>query len=219
SHLPTQVTWQSQTGGDEAHGYLAHFLLGNASRPTKSLAGRAVLITGANTGLGLEGARYAARLGCARHSLAVCSPRKGGSDQMRHRAGDTDMKEEAAAAATAPPRPEQRPLPSSVGTFAARTAREMHRLESLRESAAGASSRVKYVVGDNERMVTVNMILTLLVAFPLLPKQGTMAVLSDAVNEDVKAPTRTTWLTSPKRRRARKHLSPAQREAKKFFAN
>ncbi|KAK8104763.1 uncharacterized protein PG998_011796 [Apiospora kogelbergensis] len=63
----------------------------------------------------------------------------------------------------------------------------MHRLESLRESAAGASSRVKYVVGDNERMVTVNMILTLLVAFPLLPKQGTMAVLSDAVNEDVKA--------------------------------
>lgn len=57
----------------------------------------------------------------------------------------------------------------SVKAFAARADRELERIDVLLENAAVASVEWNWVL-DNERMVTVNVVATFLLAFLLLPK-------------------------------------------------
>ncbi|KAK4188855.1 putative short-chain dehydrogenase [Podospora australis] len=57
--------------------HLRSHLLTTLPVPTKSFAGQTILITGANSGIGLEAARYFVRLGASKVILGVRSPEKG----------------------------------------------------------------------------------------------------------------------------------------------
>ncbi|KAH9894627.1 hypothetical protein F4778DRAFT_747708 [Xylariomycetidae sp. FL2044] len=173
-------------GGDGTPGHMVRFigaqLFTNAPKPTTSFAGRTVIITGSNTGLGYEGAKHVLRLGCARLIVAVRSVDKGEA-----------AKRTLAEATRVDPRivevwPMDLTSYDSVKAFAARAARDLDRLDVLLENAAVASVAWNTVL-DNERMVTVNVVSTFLLAFLLLPKLRATA-------REYRTQTHLTFVTS-----------------------
>jgi len=154
-------------GGDGTPGHIAKFigaqLFGNTPKPTKSFAGQTVIITGSNTGLGFEGAKHAVKLGCAKLIIAVRSVEK----------GETAKRSIIQATGCEPKIIEVWSIDltsyDSVKTFAERADRELDRIDVLLENAAVASLEWNWVL-DNERMVTVNVVSTFLLAFLMLPK-------------------------------------------------
>ncbi|KAI1841784.1 hypothetical protein JX265_007112 [Neoarthrinium moseri] len=154
-------------GGDGTPGHMARFigaqLFGNCPKPTQSFAGQTVIITGSNTGLGFEAAKYVVGLGCAKLIIAVRSVEKGES-----------AKRSIVQTTGCDPKvidvwPIDLTSYDSVRTFADRVDRELDRVDVLLENAAVASVEWNWVL-DNERMVTVNVISTFLLAFLVLPK-------------------------------------------------
>ncbi|KAI0146699.1 hypothetical protein BJ166DRAFT_69644 [Pestalotiopsis sp. NC0098] len=154
-------------GGDGTPGHMAQFigaqLFTNAPKPTTSFAGQTVIITGSNTGLGYEAAKHILELGCAKLIMAVRSVEK----------GEAARRTLLEATRARPDVVEVWPLDlasyDSVVAFAARAGRELRRLDVLLENAGVASVEWNTVM-DNERMVTVNVVSTFLLAFLLLPQ-------------------------------------------------
>src|SRR6202012_5872282 len=131
--------------------------------PKQSFAGKTVIVTGSNVGLGKEAARHVARLGASTVILAVRSLKKG-EDAKRDIVQSTGCNKDAVQVW-------QLDLASfqSVKDFAARAKRELSRVDVLLENA-GIATRNYSLAEDNERTITVNVVSTFLLAFLMFPK-------------------------------------------------
>ncbi|TEA12145.1 Short chain dehydrogenase atnD [Colletotrichum sidae] len=129
--------------------------------PVKSFSGQTVIVTGSNTGLGLEAARHFARLGAEKVILAVRNLAKGeaAAASIEETTGRKDVTEvwELDLASYA-----------SVERFAARV-NGLARLDVL-VGNAGLLTYDFVRAEENELMMTVNVVSTLLLAILLLPK-------------------------------------------------
>jgi len=153
--------------------------------PQESLVGKTAIITGSNTGLGLEAARKYAQLGVSKLILAVRNTTKG--EEARQdiltslkvttaktqwvsqgpTGGDVAQAEDAAKRIQV----WELDLGSykSVQAFAERCERELERIDIVIENAGIAT--YQYVkMEDNESTITVNVISTFLLANMLIPK-------------------------------------------------
>ena len=132
--------------------------------PTHDFTGQTVIVTGSNTGLGLEAARHFARLNCARLILAVRTRAKGEKAKesilaSTKRTADCVEVWDLDLSSTA-----------SVKAFAAR-AQQLDRLDVLVENAGVLSSEKFIATAEgNELGVQTNVISTFLLALLLLPK-------------------------------------------------
>lgn len=129
--------------------------------PKKSFSGQTIIVTGSNTGLGLEAARHFARLGAAKVILAVRSLSKGEAAKESIEAS-TDRKGVVEVWSL--------DLGSyeSVKEFA-KKAEGLGRLDALVENA-GVAKTSWSVQEDNEATITTNVISTFLLGLLLLPK-------------------------------------------------
>lgn len=130
--------------------------------PTTSFAKQTVIITGSNTGLGLEAAKHVTRLGAERVILAVRTITKGetAKQEIEQETGRNGVVQVW-----------QLDLQSydSVKAFATRASQELDRIDVLLENAG--ISLTKYSLAESqEATMTVNVISTLLLALLLLPK-------------------------------------------------
>jgi NAD(P)-dependent dehydrogenase (short-subunit alcohol dehydrogenase family) len=131
--------------------------------PTATFAGKTVIVTGSNVGLGKEAARHYARLGASTVVLAVRNLEKG-------EAAKTDI-DQSTGCGPDVVKVWQLDLASyqSVKDFAARATKELTRIDVLLENAAIAT--MNYTVAeDNESTLTVNVVSTFLLAMLMLPK-------------------------------------------------
>lgn len=129
--------------------------------PTHSFSGQTIIVTGSNTGLGLEAARHFARLDAAKVILAVRSFSRGEAakesiEESTKRKGVVEVW--------------QLDLGSyeSVKEFA-KKAEVLDRLDALVENAGVAKTQYS-VLEDNEATITVNVVSTFLLGLLLLPK-------------------------------------------------
>lgn len=131
--------------------------------PTASFAGKTVIVTGSNVGLGKEAARHYARLGASTVILAVRNIEKG-------EAAKADI-DQSTGCGPDVVKVWQLDLASyqSVKDFAARAIKELPRIDVLLENAAIATFRYS-MTEDNESTITVNVVSTFLLAFLMLPK-------------------------------------------------
>ena len=129
--------------------------------PTHSFSGQTVIVTGSNTGLGLEAARHFTRLGAAKVILAVRTVSKGETAKQSIESS-TERKGVV----------EVWPLDlgsyESVKEFAAK-AGKLDRLDVLLENAGIAKTGYS-VMEDNEATITTNVVSTFLLGLLLLPK-------------------------------------------------
>jgi retinol dehydrogenase-12 len=132
--------------------------------PTHSFAGQTIIVTGSNTGLGLEAAKHFYRLNASRVILAVRTIKKGES-----------AKEDIVRSVT------HRTDPSSIEVWAldlsntestlafAEKAKGLERLDVLLENA-GVNNRTWEMSEGVEQTIQVNVLNTFLLALSLLPK-------------------------------------------------
>jgi retinol dehydrogenase-12 len=130
--------------------------------PTKDFSGKTVIVTGSNTGLGLEAARHFARLNCTKLILAVRDVKKG-------------QEAKSSIAESIGPKPGSIEVweldlssNASVEAFAKR-AQRLERLDAVVENAGMMTTKFQMVEGF-EQTIKVNVIGTLLLALLLLPK-------------------------------------------------
>lgn len=145
----------------------------NLPYPDTSFAGQTVIITGANTGLGLEAARHIVRLNATRVILACRSLSKG----------------EAAIASIKSSLPDHKTIIevwqidltsyASVKEFCARV-NQLDRLDVMLENAGLAVPKYEEFE-DMESTVTVNVMSTFLMALLVLPKLRESAAKFDIV--------------------------------------
>ncbi|KAI0154070.1 putative short-chain dehydrogenase/reductase family protein [Pestalotiopsis sp. NC0098] len=130
--------------------------------PTKSFAGQTIIVTGSNTGLGLEAARHLVRLDAAKVILAVRSIERGNAaksaiEGSTGRKGFVEVWELDLARY------------ASVKAFAERADKTLERLDVVIENA-GVLTQKWSMAEDNEITITVNVVSTFLLALLLLPK-------------------------------------------------
>ena len=130
--------------------------------PTASFAGKTVVVTGANVGLGKEAARHFTRLGASSVILAVRSLDKG-------EAAKKDI--EASTGRTNVVKVWHLDMSSyaSVLSFADKVAKELDRLDVALLNAGVVRSKWE-VFEQDESTITVNVVSTFLLAFALMPK-------------------------------------------------
>ncbi|KAI0113634.1 putative short-chain dehydrogenase/reductase family protein [Nemania sp. FL0031] len=136
--------------------------------PTRTFAGLTIIVTGANSGLGLEAARHFVRLDAAKVILAVRDLKKGAAAKAS--IVETTGKEEGIIDVW------ELDLASrgSVKAFATR-ANSLERLDVVVENA-GVLTHDFSLAEENEKTITVNVINTFLLAFLLLPKLRSTSV-------------------------------------------
>lgn len=142
------------------------------SYPTNDFTGQTVVVTGSNTGLGLETARHLVRLNAEKVILAVRNLEKGEAakdsiEASERKTGVAEVWELDLASH------------ESVQRFAKR-AEGLRRLDAISENAAIYTFQFKIVDG-NESTMTVNVINTFLLALLLLPKMRETAVKFNVV--------------------------------------
>ncbi|CAO2654817.1 Nn.00g115500.m01.CDS01 [Neocucurbitaria sp. VM-36] len=130
--------------------------------PTSNFSGQTIVITGSNTGLGLEAARHIARLGASKVILAVRTIAKGEA-AARDIIASTNAKENVV---------EVWPLDlsdfDSIKAFGDRV-QTLERLDALIQNA-GILTRHFELVQGNESHITINVISATLVGLLVLPK-------------------------------------------------
>ncbi|KAI4256033.1 MAG: hypothetical protein L6R42_006432 [Xanthoria sp. 1 TBL-2021] len=136
-------------------------LFANLPYPETPFTDQIVVVTGSNTGLGLEAARHYVRLGAARVILAVRSLEKGEAakrslDESEKRLGVVEVWHLDLSSY------------DSVRQFAKR-ANDLPRLDVLLENAGIATGQFR-ITEDNESTITTNVVSTFLLALLLLPK-------------------------------------------------
>lgn len=143
--------------------------------PTHDFTGQTVIVTGSNTGLGLEAARHFARLNCAKLILGVRTVSKGEKAKesilaSTKRTSDCIEVWDLDLSSTA-----------SVKAFANR-AQQLDRLDVLVENAAVLLPPTWTATAEgNETAVQTNVISTFLLALLLLPKLGETAEKFESV--------------------------------------
>ncbi|KAF2702995.1 NAD(P)-binding protein [Pleomassaria siparia CBS 279.74] len=146
--------------------------------PNTSYTGQTIIITGANTGLGLESARHFARLGASTVILACRDTSKGEaarSDIL------SSLSQTSSPSKTTTPDIQVWPLDlcsfSSVTHFCQRAEKELDRIDVVMENAGIAIG--EFVKADDaggfESTIAVNVVSTFLLALLLLPKLRTTA--------------------------------------------
>ncbi|KAK7707702.1 hypothetical protein SLS63_013695 [Diaporthe eres] len=150
--------------------YFKSQLLTKLPTPTKSFAGQTVIVTGSNTGMGLEAARHLVRLNAARVILAVRSTAKGEAAATSIRSSFPDRPSEDLDSVV-----QVWPLDlasyESVKAFAARASAELDRLDVVINNAGMYVYKSGFSLAEgNEVTVTVNVVSTLLLGLLLLPK-------------------------------------------------
>ncbi|KAI0128163.1 NAD(P)-binding protein [Hypoxylon sp. NC0597] len=158
--------------GDLSLGFVVRWLWNQlfctAPLPTTSFAGKTVIITGSNQGLGYEAAKHIIKLGAAKLIMAVRFTEKGEAAKVSLEkltgckpgvieVWSIDLCSYA-----------------SVKAFAERATHELERVDVLLENA-GVNCFDWYWAEDNEMSLTVNVISTFLLAFLMLPKLKEMA--------------------------------------------
>lgn len=141
--------------------------------PTQTFSNQIVIVTGANTGLGLEAARHFYRLNCAKLILAVRTVSKGQSakeDIVQSNGHRTD-------ADAIEVWPLDMSSTESTLAFAERVNNELPRLDALVENA-GINSKKFALVEGKEQTMQVNVLNTFLLALSLLPKLKETAKLA-----------------------------------------
>ncbi|CCC11842.1 hypothetical protein SMACR_05056 [Sordaria macrospora] len=146
--------------------------------PSGSYAGKNIIVTGSNTGLGLEAARHFVRLGCSRMILAVRNLEKGNQAKasIEHSTGcsegiisvwELDLCSY-----------------SSVQSFASRVSAELERVDILLLNAGVCALKGPWrIVEEDEEAITVNVVTTFLLAFLLFPKlRETARLFPDTVS-------------------------------------
>jgi NAD(P)-dependent dehydrogenase (short-subunit alcohol dehydrogenase family) len=131
--------------------------------PSTSYAGRTVIVTGANGGLGLEAARHFVRLGVARVILACRSTERGETAKA-------DIEQSAGSSSSVI---EVWPLDlcsfDSVRAFCRRAEKDLDRLDVLLANAALLGMDAGKMAEGYEMQVTANVISNFLMVFMLLP--------------------------------------------------
>lgn len=162
--------------------------------PEGSYAGKTIVITGSNVGLGKEAARHFVRMGASKMILAVRSLEKG-ADAKRDIEGTTKCQSgvvEVWKLDMASYR--------SVQEFSARVEAELDRVDIFIANAGIAPG--KYAVAeDNEASITVNVVSTILLAGLVLPKmkstatrfstQPTLTIVSSDVHDHTTFPQKS----------------------------
>lgn len=159
--------------------YLKSQLLTKLPIPTKSFTGQTVIVTGSNTGMGLEAARHLVRLNAARVILAVRSTTKGEAAAALIRSSFPDKSSEDLKSVV-----QVWPLDlasyASVKAFAARAAAELDRLDVVINNAGMYVYKSGFALAEgDEATITVNVVSTLLLGLLLLPKLRETSVRHD----------------------------------------
>jgi len=147
-------------------GWFASFLYSQLfvklPKPTKDFSGQTIIVTGSNTGLGLEAARHLSRLNTALIILAVRNQAK----------GETAKQSILASTGRADTSIEVWDLDiqsyDSIKAFCAK-ANKLRRLDAVLENAGIMTKYFKMVAGY-ESTITTNVIGTFLLALEILPK-------------------------------------------------
>lgn len=129
--------------------------------PTQSFECQVAIVTGANTGLGLESARHLVRLGAEKVVLACRSEYKG-------EAAKVDIEKTTGRQGVVEVWKLDLSSYQSIKDFAKR-AESLARIDCLLENA-GIMKKEFEIVENNESMITTNVISTFLLGFLLLPK-------------------------------------------------
>ena len=136
--------------------------------PSKSFSGQTIIVTGANTGLGLEAARHFVRLDAAKVILAVRTPSKGEAaaasiEQSMGKSGVAEVW--------------QLDLCSndSIIRFAERVDKELDEVHVVVENAGVLYYDFQTAEGD-EMNIKVNVVSTLMLGLLLLPKLRSTAL-------------------------------------------
>ncbi|KAF1988216.1 putative short-chain dehydrogenase [Aulographum hederae CBS 113979] len=137
------------------------------------LSGQTVIVTGANTGLGLECSRHLVRLGVQKLIMGVRNLDKGAKAKQDILA--STQKEESCIEVW----PIEMASYASVQDFAARAA-GLPRLDVL-VANAGLMTTDFSIYEDNETTITVNVVNTLLLCLLLLPKMRQSAAQSNVL--------------------------------------
>lgn len=142
--------------------FLSSQLLTRLPKPTASFAGKTVIVTGSNVGLGKEAARHITQNNASTVILAVRSLEKG-------EAAKKDI--EASTGKKDVVRVWQLDMSSyqSVLNFAARASKELERLDVAILNAGVARGKWE-MFEEDEATITVNVVSTFLLAFSLLEK-------------------------------------------------
>ncbi|PVH81205.1 NAD(P)-binding protein, partial [Cadophora sp. DSE1049] len=142
--------------------------------PTTSFAGKTVIVTGSNVGLGFEAARLFLTLGATRLILAVRSLEKGTAAKQAL----LQSCQSTTPAQTIEVWHLDMASYASVQSFASRASTTLSRIDVLLLNAGVATGKWN-LAEDNELSITVNVISNLLLAFLLLPKLKSTAAESD----------------------------------------
>ena len=131
-------------------------------KPTQSFSGQTIIVTGSNTGLGLEAAHHITRLGAQKVILAVRNTSKGEAakkaiEAATGRDGVVDVWSLDLSSY------------ESVKQFVARAMKELTRVDVLLENAGMMISKFQ-LTEEDETTVTVNVTSTFLLALLMLPK-------------------------------------------------
>lgn len=143
-------------------GFLYSQFLITPPRPTTTFDNQTVIITGSNTGLGLEAARHITALKAAKVILAVRTASKG-------EAAKASIEESTGRTGIVEVWPLDLSNYESVKQFAARASRDLQRVDVLLENA-GLMVEKFDMVEEDETTVTTNVVSTCLLALLMLPK-------------------------------------------------
>ncbi|KAL9636697.1 MAG: hypothetical protein Q9164_002658 [Protoblastenia rupestris] len=131
-------------------------------KPTTSFAGQIVIITGSNTGLGLDAARQITSLHAAKVILAVRTISKGEAAQR-------SIEQSTGRKGVVEVWPLDLSNYESVQQFAARARKNLERVDVLLENAGMMTTKF-IMTEEDESTVTTNVVSTFLLALLMLPK-------------------------------------------------
>lgn len=154
-------------------GYLRSQLLTKLPYPERSFEGQVIIVTGSNTGMGLEAARHLVRLDAAKVILAVRNLDKG-------RAAAESIVASTDRCGIAEVWHLDLQSYASVKSFASK-AEELERLDVVIANA-GVLTRKFSLAEDNETNIKVNVLSTMYLSLLLLPKLRQTSV---SLNKDV----------------------------------
>lgn len=130
--------------------------------PTQSFSGKVVIVTGSNTGLGLEAARHFVRLNAEQVILAVRNVAAG-------EAAKNDIEKSTGKKNVCDVWQLDLASYASVQAFAKRAISELPKIDVLLQNAGISTERFE-LAENHERTITVNVINTFLLGLLLLPK-------------------------------------------------